>query len=344
MTCVIPLIPEDSRLTVYPVPKQREHLYQLCRKQEAMYWQAHEVELSSDIASFNTLNGDQQHLVKMIIAFFAGADALVGNNLVERFILEIPIPEVRRLLTFQAMMELSVHADMYGRLVNTYIQDMEERLQLFNAISRIPSIKKKAAWVQHYSQADLPLAERLLAFVWVEGGQFQSSFAFIYFLRELGVLLGLSKSNDLISRDEAFHTNTGITLLQMIPAEQRPSQQLAHTMFSRGVQIEKEFIYQCLKRVPDEHSLCSLEEYKSYEDRQLPGMKAELMAEYIEFVANIWLVKAGYQPLYPKAKNPFPFMDLLTLDNKSDFFVLQPSEYNMSVNVRMTEPQFVEDF
>lgn len=275
------------------------------KKAEASFWTAEEVDLSKDQADWETLNSDEQYFISHVLAFFAASDGIVNENLVERFSQEVQIAEARCFYGFQIMIE-NIHSEMYSLLIDTYIKDPTEREYLFGAIENIECIKKKADWAMRWISDDTSsFGERLVAFAAVEGIFFSGAFASIFWLKKRGKMAGLTFSNELISRDEGLHTDFACLLFSLL--RNRPSAETVKKIITEAVEIEKEFMTEALPV-------------------NLIGMNAKLMAVYIEFVADRLLVALGL-PKHYKVENPFDFMDLISLQGKTNFFEKKVSEY-----------------
>lgn len=330
MSCPIPLLPEDERLTTRPIPPSRQSTFDLCKEQEAQYWQVHEVSLEQDLRDWAKLTSDEQHFIKMVLAFFASSDNLVNLNLLERFMQDIPIPEFKRFYTFQAAME-NIHAEMYSIMIETYVTDPKEQDTLFNAITIFPSIKRKADWALRWIRSKDSFAHRLLGMLINEGLFFQGSFCAIYWLRDKLVMKGLCKANDFIAKDEKRHCEFACHAYNLMAPEYRLDTSTVHGMFREGFECEVEFITEALP--------C-----------RLLGMNSEKMTMFLQHVCNYWLHKINYPALFPGALNPFPFMDMLSMPNISAFFEVTPSEYVMTEGERIQRdpttgrPLLEEDF
>ena len=266
------------------------------------FWTAEEIDLTRDKEDWESLNENERYFIKNILAFFAGSDGIIMENLAARFLSEIQVAEARAFYSYQIFNE-QVHSNTYSLLIDTYIQDEDEKNKLFNAIDTIPCVGKKASWALKWIDSKQTLAQRLIAFAIVEGVFFSGSFCAIYWLKQRGLMPGLTFSNELISRDEGMHTNFAVLLYKMIindNNDERISSDTVHTMFNEAVQIENEFINESIK--------CSL-----------IGMNSELMNQYIKFVADRLMVQLGYEKYY-NISNPFDFMELISLRPKSNFF------------------------
>jgi len=299
-----PLLADNpGRFVMFPI---RYHsIWEMYKKHEASFWTAEEIDFSQDRKDWATLNSDEQHFIKMILAFFAASDGIVLENLASRFMQEVQAPEARAFYGFQLMME-NVHSETYSLLIDTYIQDKKEKAKLFNAIETIPCIQIKAEWALKWIGSDTSFGERLVAFACVEGIFFSGSFCAIYWLKKRGKMPGLTFSNELISRDEGLHTDFACLLYTQHLNNKLPVEQVTG-LIRQAVEIEKAFICDALPV-------------------SLIGMNANLMAQYIEFVADRLLVTLGC-PKFFKVTNPFPFMDLISLRGKTNFFEKRVGEY-----------------
>ena len=276
------------------------------KKQQACFWQAEEIDLSKDVDDWQKLNKNEQHFVKNVLAFFAGSDGIVLENLLQNFTNEVTLMEAKVFYSFQAMME-NIHAETYSLLIDTYIKDENEKNKLFNAIDTIPSVGKKAKWAIKWINSDASFATRLVAFAAVEGIFFSGSFCSIFWLKRRGLMPGLTFSNELISRDEGMHTQFAVLLYSMI--QNKLSYETIKEMITEAVEIEKEFI---IDSIP-----CNL-----------IGMNQVLMSQYIEFVADRLVQQLGYEKIYNQ-KNPFDFMELMSLNGKTNFFERRVSDYSL---------------
>ncbi|CAN0021440.1 unnamed protein product [Scytosiphon promiscuus] len=274
------------------------------KKAKASFWTVEEVDLSQDSRDWEGLTGNEQHFISMVLAFFAASDGIVMENLVERFSQEVQLPEARCFYGFQIAME-SIHQEMYALLLDTYIKDREERDNLFNAYNSIPCVKQKADWAMRWIGSDATFAERLVAFAAVEGIFFSGSFCAIFWLKKRGLMPGLTFSNEMISRDEGLHCDFACQLFHSL--ENKPTRATVVSIIKEAVEVEKSFICGALP--------CSL-----------IGMNAEVMAQYIEFVADRLLGSLGYGKVY-ESQNPFDWMDLISLQGKTNFFEKRVGEY-----------------
>ncbi|KAF9315365.1 Ribonucleotide-diphosphate reductase (RNR), small subunit [Podila horticola] len=298
------LRPNPRRFVLFPI--KFHEVWQMYKKAEASFWTAEEVDLSKDVHDWeNKLSDDERYFVSHILAFFAASDGIVNENLLERFSNEVQIPEARCFYGFQIMIE-NVHSEMYSLLIDTYVKEPSQRDHLFDAIDTIPCIRKKAAWAMKWiSDSNSTFAERLVAFAAVEGIFFSGSFASIFWLKKRGLMPGLTFSNELISRDEGLHTDFACLLFSLLRS--RPDQKRVNAIIIEAVSIEQEFLTDALPV-------------------KLIGMNATLMKQYIEFVADRLLVALG-NPKHYNVENPFDFMDLISLQGKTNFFEKRVSDY-----------------
>lgn len=289
------------------LPIKEKILWKHYKQAQAHFWTAEEVDLTSDIVDWRTkLNDNERYFISHILAFFAGSDGIVNENMVLNFMKEVQIPEARCFFGFQIMIE-NVHSEVYASLIDTFIENEEEKDKLFNAIQTIPCIKRKADWAFKYMNSQKnTFSERLIAFVIVEGLFFQSSFASIFWLKKRGLMPGLTFSNEFISRDEGMHVMFSIELYSMLAS--KLSQEYVHKIFADAVEIEKEFVTDSLPV-------------------SLIGINSKLMCQYVEYVADFWLGMLEYDKLY-KTANPFDFMESISLEGKTNFFEKRVSEYN----------------
>ncbi|KAI0375751.1 beta subunit of ribonucleotide reductase [Pilatotrama ljubarskyi] len=300
-----PLLTETTRRFVL-FPIQYNEIWQMYKSAQASFWTVEEIDLSHDLMDWHyKLNPNERHFISYVLAFFAASDGIVNENLVERFSNEVQAAEARCFYGFQIMIE-NVHSETYSLLIDTYIKDPAERTFLFDAIETIPCIKKKADWALRWIADERSVfAERLVAFAAVEGVFFSGSFAAIFWLKKRGLMPGLTFSNELISRDEGMHTDFACLLFHHL--RRRPHPKRVLRIITEAVEIEKEFLTEALPV-------------------SLIGMNADLMCQYIEFVADRLLVALGNDKHY-HAANPFDFMDLISLQGKTNFFEKRVSEY-----------------
>ena len=294
-----------ERFILFPI--QHPSIWDMYKKQEASFWRAEEVDLSKDIRDWEKLKPVEQNFISNILAFFAGSDGIVAENLCQRFYNDIEIPEVRCFYGFQLMME-NIHTEMYSLLIDTLIKDERKRTELFHAIEEIPCIRQKALWGNKWMKdVSASFPQRLVGFAMIEGIFFSGSFCAIYWLKQRGLMPGLTFSNELISRDEALHTEFAVLLYNSIQSNLRLHQEIVHDMIREAIEIEEEFITRSLP--------C-----------QLIGMNAELMIQYIHMVADRLLVQLGYSMIW-NATNPFAFMEMICYTGKTNFFEKRVAEY-----------------
>ena len=281
-------------------------IWEMYKKSEASFWTAEEIDLSSDLKDWNNLNDGERHFISHILAFFAASDGIVNENLAVNFMSEVQVPEARCFYGFQIMME-NIHSETYALLIDTYIKDPAEKDRLFHAIDTVPCVTKKAEWALKWINNGT-FAQRLVAFAAVEGIFFSGSFCSIFWLKKRGLMPGLTFSNELISRDEGMHCEFACLLYGMLN-NKLPEAEVVE-IISDAVAIEKEFITDALPVA-------------------LIGMNAKLMSQYIEFVADRWLVELGYSKIY-NATNPFDFMEMISLQGKTNFFEKRVGDYQKS--------------
>ncbi len=318
-----PLLKESkNRFVLFPI--EYHDIWQMYKKAEASFWTAEEIDLSPDLADWEKLNEGEKHFVSHVLAFFAASDGIVNENLAINFINEVQVPEARCFYGFQVMME-NIHSETYSLLIDTYIKDGKEKDHLFNAIETVPCVAKKADWALRWI-SNGSFAERLIAFAAVEGIFFSGSFCSIFWLKQRGLMPGLSFSNELISRDEGMHCDFACLLYTKYVQNKLPEEQIA-AIIRDAVEIEKEFIIDALPV-------------------NLIGMNSILMSQYIEFVADRLLLNLGCEKVY-NVSNPFPFMEMISLQNKTNFFEKRVAEYQKAgVMATKEEQKFTldEDF
>jgi len=308
MTQELLLTPDENRFVMFPL--QSKEIWDMYKKQVDCFWRAEEVDLSKDKRTWDKLTSDEQFFIKHIIAFFAASDGIVLENLAARFMGEVQLSEARAFYGFQIAME-NIHSEVYSLLIDTYISDKEEKTKLFQAIDNFPCIKKKADWAINWiHDKRSQFATRLIAFACVEGIFFSGAFCSIYWLKQKpgDMMPGLTFSNELISRDEALHTEFAVLLYKMLNKKLR--KQKVYEIIKEAVEIEKEFICEALP--------C-----------RLIGMNSDLMSQYIEFVADRLIIQLGYEPFYNTA-NPFPFMEMISIEGKTNFFEKRVGEYALA--------------
>jgi len=304
---VEPLLVEDeSRYVMFPI--QDQSIWDMYKKQVDCFWRAEEIDLSKDLASWETLTDDEKYFIKMIIAFFAASDGIVLENLGVRFMTEVQLAEARAFYGFQIAME-NIHSEVYSLLIDTYVKNETEKDSLFNAVDNFPCIKKKADWaIKWINDKRSSFASRLIAFACVEGIFFSGAFCSIFWLKKRGKMPGLTFSNELISRDEALHTEFAVLLYSKL-VKKLPKKKVVE-MIQEAVEIEKEFICEALP--------C-----------RLISMNSKLMTQYIEFVADRLLVQLGYEKVY-NATCPFDFMEQISVEGKTNFFEKRVGEYALA--------------
>ena len=293
-----------NRFVILPIHYPK--IWEMYKKHQASFWTAEEIDLAEDIRDWDNMKDGEKHFISHILAFFAASDGIVNENLAVNFMSEVQLPEARCYYGFQIMME-NIHSETYALLIDTYIKDPIEKEKLFHAIDTIPAIKKKADWALRWITKGT-FAQRLVAFAAVEGIFFSGSFCSIFWLKKRGLMPGLTFSNELISRDEGMHCEFACLLFSML--NNKLTQQEIYQIIEEAVSIEKEFITEALPVA-------------------LIGMNAKLMQEYIEFVANVWLRELGCAPKY-NASNPFDFMEMISLQGKTNFFEKRVGEYQIS--------------
>ena len=307
-----------SNYTLFPIKPSEEHLFKMYKQAVASFWTPEEIPFAKDLEHWETLTADEQHFIKHVLAFFAGSDGIVQENLASRFQREVTSPVVKLFYSFQNAME-GIHSETYSLLIDTYVKDKQEQHTLFNAIDTIPCIGRKAAWAVKWIDSEEDFAKRLVAFAAVEGLFFSGAFCAIYWLKKRGLKPGLTFSNELISRDEGLHTLFAVALYGTLG---KPlSTTVIQDIIKEAVAIEQDFITEALP--------CSL-----------IGMNGKLMRTYIEFVADRLLVQLGCEKVY-RVANPFDFMELISLEGKTNFFEKKVSEYSRPTengeNIRFDE-------
>lgn len=308
----------DDRYVMFPL--KYADVWDLYKKQVDCFWRAEEVDLSKDLVDWAKLNKDEQKFISMVLAFFAASDGIVLENLAIRFMSDVQVAEVRSFYGFQIAME-NIHSEMYSLLIDTYIKDKRDKDLLFHATSNFPCITKKADWAKKWIEdSNSSFAERLVAFAAIEGIFFSASFASIYWIKKRGLMPGLTFSNELISRDEALHTEFAILLYKKL--RNSLSQTRIHEILKEAVAIETEFITEAIP--------C-----------RMIGMNSVLMTQYIEFVADRLCVQLGYDKLF-NSSNPFDFMELISVETKVNFFERTNSEYALA-NKEVEEDVFLFD-
>lgn len=301
-----PILQENKdRFVLFPI--KHNDIWEMYKKAEASFWTAEEIDLSGDQNDWAAkLNDDERHFIKHVLAFFAASDGIVNENLAVNFMNEVQYPEARCFYGYQIMIE-NIHSETYSLLIDTYIKDTQEKDKLFHAIETIPAVKHKAEWALRWIENG-GFAERLIAFAAVEGIFFSGSFCSIFWLKKRGLMPGLTFSNELISRDEGLHCDFACLLYSQL-INKLPKEKVSE-IITDAVSIEKEFVTEALPV-------------------RLIGMNADLMCQYIEFVADRLLVALGCSKVY-NATNPFDFMELISLQGKTNFFEKRVAEYQKS--------------
>ncbi|MFK7900227.1 MAG: ribonucleoside-diphosphate reductase small subunit [Cyclobacteriaceae bacterium] len=296
---------DNGRFVIFPI--DYDDIWQFYKQAEASFWTAEEIDLSQDLKDWENLNDNERHFISHVLAFFAASDGIVNENLAEGFLSEVQIPEAKFFYGFQIMME-NIHSETYSLLIDTYIKDAKEKNKLFNALDTIDCVQKKAKWALKWIESP-SFVERLIAFAAVEGIFFSGSFCSIFWLKKRGLMPGLSFSNELISRDEGLHRDFACLLYTNYITEKLPESRI-YDIITEAVNIEQEFVVDALPV-------------------NLIGMNAKLMSQYIEFVADHLLVQLGLSKYY-NATNPFDFMELISLQGKTNFFEKRVGEYQKS--------------
>ncbi|MDP7197693.1 MAG: ribonucleotide-diphosphate reductase subunit beta [SAR202 cluster bacterium] len=302
------LQPQSNKYVIFPIDQNYYDVWDMYKKQVASIWTVEEVDMSRDLRDWDKLTQNEQYFIKNILAFFAASDGIVNENLVERFIKEIEITEIRFFYGFQAAME-NIHSEMYSLMIDTYVKDEQEKDKLFRATETIPCVKQKAEWaIRWIKDKDAAFALRLIAFACVEGIFFSGAFCSIFWLKKRNLMPGLTLSNEFISRDEGLHVDFAVLLYSKII--NRISEDTVHALVREAVAIEQEFITQSIP--------CAM-----------IGMNATLMSQYIEFVADRLVVQLGYPKIY-NTQNPFDFMEMISITGKTNFFEDRVTQYSKS--------------
>jgi ribonucleoside-diphosphate reductase subunit M2 len=314
---------EEQRYVIFPI--KYDKIWEMYKKAEANFWTAEELDLSKDKKDFNEkMNDNERYFIENILAFFAASDGIVNENLGERFYNEIQIQEAKFFYGFQIAVE-NIHSETYSLLIETYVKDIIKKDKLFNAIDTIPSVKKKADWALKWiNDKDASLGTRIIAFAAVEGIFFSGSFCSIFWLKKRGLMPGLCHSNELISRDEGLHTEFAVLIYSML--KNKPSKETIYEIIKEAVELEKEFITESLP--------CNL-----------IGMNMVLMKQYIEYIADRLLLMLGLDKIYHK-ENPFEWMELISVQGKTNFFEKRVGEYANIVKSNQNDNVFDlnEDF
>ncbi|WP_276498494.1 ribonucleoside-diphosphate reductase small subunit [Pontibacter litorisediminis] len=297
-----PILQENpNRFVLFPI--QHDEVWQMYKKAEASFWTAEEIDLGQDLKDWENLNDGERHFISHVLAFFAASDGIVNENLAVNFMNEVQIPEARCFYGFQIMME-NIHAETYSLLIDTYVKKQSEKDFLFNALENVPAVKRKGEWALKWIESE-NFTERLIAFAAVEGIFFSGSFCSIFWLKKRGLMPGLTFSNELISRDEGLHCDFACLLYSML--QNKLSEERVHAIIRDAVSIEQEFVTDALPV-------------------DLIGMNSKLMSQYIEFVADRLLGELGYKKIYGST-NPFDFMEMISLQGKTNFFEKRVGEY-----------------
>ncbi|KAK6135106.1 hypothetical protein DH2020_031169 [Rehmannia glutinosa] len=296
------LTPNQDRFCMFPI--QYPQIWEMYKKAEASFWTAEEVDLSQDQRHWEALSSDEKHFIKHVLAFFAASDGIVLENLAGRFMKDVQISEARAFYGFQIAIE-NIHSEMYSLLLESYIKDSAEKNMLFRAIETVPCVEKKANWALRWIDGSETFAERIIAFACVEGIFFSGSFCAIFWLKKRGLMPGLTFSNELISRDEGLHCDFACLLYSLL--KMKLSEEKVKGIVADAVEIEREFVCDALP--------CAL-----------VGMNGDLMSQYIKFVADRLLNALGYGKMY-NVPNPFDWMELISLQGKTNFFEKRVGEY-----------------
>jgi ribonucleoside-diphosphate reductase subunit M2 len=297
---------DDNRYVMFPI--KYDDIWQMYKRQVDCFWRAEEVDLSKDLKDWEKLNEDEKKFIKMVLAFFAASDGVVLENLAVRFMGDVQVSEARAFYGFQVAME-NIHSEMYSLLIDTYIQDSNEKIKLLEATQNYECIAKKANWAKKWMNDNRSsFGARLVAFAAIEGIFFSSSFASIYWIKKRGLMPGLTFSNELISRDEALHTEFAVLMYSKL--QKKLNKKRIYEIIQEAVEIEKEFITESIP--------C-----------RMIGMNSKLMCQYIEFVADRLVLQLGYDKIY-NSTNPFDFMELISIESKVNFFERTNAEYALA--------------
>jgi ribonucleoside-diphosphate reductase beta chain len=314
------LTEENKRFVIFPI--EHNDIWEMYKTQEMAFWTAEEIDLAQDLTDWDEkLNDDEKHYIKNVLAFFAASDGIVNENLAENFLSEVQYPEAKFFYGNQIMIE-NIHSETYSLLIDTYIKSSKEKDRLFNALETVPSVKKKGDWALKWVESD-SFVERLIAFAAVEGIFFSGSFCSIFWLKKRGLMPGLSFSNELISRDEGLHCLFAC-LLYKNHINNKLTEERVKSIICEAVEIEKEFVTESLPV-------------------SLVGMNAKLMSQYIEYVADYWLMELGYTKVYG-SECPFDFMEMLSLKNKTNFFEKKVSDYQKPSDTKINYDDLPDDF
>ena len=320
-----PLLNEsENRYVIFPI--QHDDFWLMYKKAMANFWTPEEIDLTKDLTDWVKLNENEKHFIENVLAFFAASDGIVNENLVERFCQEVQILEAKFFYGFQIAIE-NIHSETYSLLIDTYIKDSQKKSHLLNAIDTIPSVKKKADWALKWiNDKDSPFSHRIIGFAAVEGIFFSGSFCSIFWLKKRGLMPGLCQSNELISRDEGMHTEFAVLMYKNL--QNKPDNSIVQQIIQEAVDIEQEFITESLS--------C-----------ELIGMNKMLMSQYIEYVADRLLKMFKIDPIY-NTQNPFNWMEMISVQGKTNFFEKRVGEYANKANPNMktseNEINFDTDF
>ena len=311
---------EEKRYVIFPI--RHEEIWKMYKKAEANFWTAEELDLSKDLKDFQLkMNDGERYFVENVLAFFAASDGIVNENLVERFCNEVQVLEAKFFYGFQIAVE-NIHSETYSLLIDTYVKDNIKKEKLFNAIETIPSVKKKADWALRWiNDTSSTFGTRVIAFAAVEGIFFSGSFCSIFWLKKRGLMPGLCHSNELISRDEGLHTEFAVLMYSML--KDKPSKEVILQIIQEAVELEKEFITESLP--------CDL-----------IGMNKDLMKQYIEHISDRLLLMIGLEKVYG-VENPFPWMELISVQGKTNFFEKRVGEYANIANSNHQDNVFSTD-
>ena len=307
---------ENKRYVIFPI--KHDDIWKMYKQAEANFWTTEELDLSKDMKDYESLTDNEQYFIKNVLAFFAASDGIVNENLVERFCNDVKVLEAKFFYGFQIAME-NIHSETYSLLIDTYVKDIEEKARLLNAIETIPSVKKKADWsLKWINDKSANFGTRVIAFAAVEGIFFSGSFCSIFWLKKRGLMPGLCHSNELISRDEGLHTEFAVLMYSML--QNKPPKETVISIIKEAVDLEIEFITESLP--------CNL-----------IGMNMDLMTQYIQYVADRLLLMLGIEKQY-SVQNPFDWMEMISIQGKTNFFEKRVGEYANVANTSHEENVF----
>lgn len=298
------IAPNEDRFVLFPIKYQS--VWEMYKTHMAAFWTAEEIDLVPDLADWEKLTKEEKHFITHVLAFFAASDGIVNENLAQRFYNDVQIPEARCFYGFQIAME-NIHSETYSLLIDTYVKDSKEKDTLFHAVQNFDCVSKKAKWAMNWISSKNSFAERLIAFASIEGIFFSGSFCSIFWLKKRGLMPGLCTSNEFISRDEGLHCEFAVLLHSLLPDHEKATKEAITKIMTEAVAIEKEFITEALPV-------------------SLIGMNKDLMTQYIEYVCDFWLSRLGCDKVY-NSTNPFDWMELISLEGKTNFFEKRVSEY-----------------